>query len=72
MEQNTEVVPIGQGTNPPTREELENTSTLSKDLYRRLPLEGEAIPILVQPVSIVYGPLEVEEILVAVQRLWTR
>ena len=32
----------------PTREGLDHTSTLREDLYRKSPLEGKAIPILVQ------------------------
>ena len=54
---------------PPTREGLEHDSTLREDLYRRRPPEGEAIPILVQPVSITYGPPEGEYIIVTVRRL---
>ena len=40
----------------PNREGLEYTSTLREDLYRWLPLEGEPIAIMVQPVSIADGP----------------
>ena len=56
-------------SSPPTREVLEHTSTLREDIYRRHPLEGEAILILVLPVSIVYRHPEGEEISVAVPRL---
>ena len=45
---------------PPTMEGLEHYSTLREDLYRRQTLEGEAIPILVQPAEITDGPPEVE------------
>ena len=44
---------------PPTSEQLDQTSTLLEDLYRNRPLEGESIPILVQPVSIEDGPPEI-------------
>ena len=43
-------------------EGLEHTSTLRKDLYRRSPTEGKAIPILVQPVDIPDRHPEGEEI----------
>ena len=54
---------------PPTIEGLEYTSTLSEDLFRRRPPEGEATPILVQPVCIADGPPEGEEIASAVRKL---
>ena len=54
---------------PPTSEQLEQTSNLREDLYRRRPLEGEPLPILVQPVSISDRPLEGEEIAAAVRKL---
>ena len=41
---------------PHTSEHLDQTSTLWEELYRHRPLEGEIIPILVQPVSIKDGP----------------
>ena len=56
---------------PPTREQLEHTSTLREDLYMRLPPEGEPLSILVQPVSIADGPTEGEEIAAAVRNLWS-
>ena len=54
----------------PTREQLDQTSTLWEYLYRRLPPEGAPIPILVQPVSISGGPTEVGEIMATVRKLW--
>ena len=56
---------------PPTSEQLYQTSTLREDLYRQRPLEGESIPILVQPVSIKDGPPEVGEIAATVKRIWS-
>ena len=53
----------------PTREGLEQTSTLREDIYRRRPQEGEAIPVLVQQVSITDGTMEGEEVAVAVKIL---
>ena len=54
---------------PPTSEQLDQTSTLQEDLYRKHPPREEIITILVQPVSIADGPTEAEEILVAVRKL---
>ena len=53
----------------PTREGMEQNSTLQEDIYRRRPPEGEPIPILVQTVIISDGPPEGEEISVAVWKL---
>ena len=54
---------------PPTRKLLEHTSTLRDSLYSRIPLEVEAIPIIVQPARIADDTLEGEEITVLVWRL---
>ena len=54
---------------PPTSEGLEQTLTLREDIYRQLPLEGEPLPILVQPVSISDGPPYGEEIAASVRKL---
>ena len=53
---------------PPTSEHLDQTSTLRKELYRHRPSEGEIITILIQTVSIKYGPPEVGEIAAAVRK----
>ena len=41
---------------PPTREGLDHTSTLKEELYMRHLMEGESIPILVQPAETIDGP----------------
>ena len=56
---------------PPTREELEQTSTLREDLYRWHPPEREANPILVQPERITDDTPEGEEIAVVVRIIQT-
>ena len=54
---------------PPNKEGLEHTSTLRDNLYRRRPIEGKAIPILVQPQKIADYTMEGGEITVAVRRV---
>ena len=67
------MVPIVQSTiNTPTREILGHTSTLREYIYRRHSPGGEAIPVLVQLVSILDDTLERYEIVVAVWRLHMR
>ena len=53
---------------PPTRNHMDQTSTLREDLYRHLPPEDEIIPILVQPVSIKEATPEVGEISAEVRK----
>ena len=52
---------------PPTREGMEHTSTRREDIYRQRPLEGKAVPILLQPSDIPGGPPEGNEISVLVR-----
>ena len=62
-EQDTEVLLISQGlTRSPHQRRTGKTSTLREDLYSRRPPEGEPLPILAQPISIVEGPPEGEYI----------
>ena len=53
----------------PTREGMEQNSTLQEDIYRRRPPEGEPIPILLQMLSIVDGTPEGGEIAASVHKL---
>ena len=54
---------------PPTREHVDQTSTLWEELYRHCPPEGEGITILVQPLSIEDGPPEVGYIAATVSKI---
>ena len=54
---------------PLNREGPEQTSTLTEDIYRQCPMEGEAIPILVQLTRIADDIPERQDISVALQRL---
>ena len=66
------MVPRSQGTPPPpTREIMKHTSILREDIYRRRQPEGETIPIMLQPVSIVDGLPKGDKIVVDVRIIRT-